>query len=377
MSTIVALLIATAVPLVFLYIVYTLDLYNTGSFRTIALCFIWGGLAVLPAFVVNRNLVYEQDIDYVTLVRYAAPIVEEILKALILIYLVRRPNFTYFVDGAIYGFAVGIGFAVFENYFYIYQTPGDSFSTAVGRVISTNLIHASATAWVGIALGMAKFKRFHGRAFFLLAGLGLAMALHIAFNNLVSRVTSGSLLLYAGGAGVIGAAVIGYMMKRGLAEEKAWIEETLGAADRVTASEAAVVQRLSDAHTILAPLAEVFGAEKADQIERFLVLQARLGIKRKTLQKLNDEKMQKAVEKEMEEIRQQMDEARRAVGAYSMVYLRSIFPEEASPVWGRLESVIQERAASRPAGSGSTSALWGSLSQKTSQSTIPAAPQNE
>lgn len=376
MSTIVAIVIATAVPLIFLYVLSTFDLYESGNVRNIALSFIWGGLSVLPAFVVNTFLVREQNVDYNNLVRYAAPIVEEILKALILVYLVRRTDFTYFVDGAIYGFAAGIGFAVFENYFYIYQNTGDTFGTAIGRVISTNLIHASATAWVGIALGMAKFPRFRGGFLLAPAGLLLAMGIHIAFNNLVSRVSSGALLLYAGIAGLVGASVIGYMMKRGLAEEKVWIEQNLGAADRVTAGEAALVQRLGDADALLAPLAEVFGTAKADKIYKFLVLQAQLGIKRKTLQLYTDEKMKKAVEKEMEEIRRQMDEARVAVGAYTMVYLRSIFPEGNSPVYSRLESVIEERVAARIAGgsSSSPSTLWGNLSKKTTQ---PTTPQNE
>jgi RsiW-degrading membrane proteinase PrsW (M82 family) len=369
--SILALLIATAVPLVVLYIIYTLDLYGTGAFRSIALCFGWGAVAVGLAYYANTTvynvslLAYanpthlEQQAVYTNVTRYMAPVIEEILKAVVLIYLVRRPNFTYFVDGAIYGFAVGIGFAVFENYFYLFTTPGEEIGTAVSRVISTNLMHATASATVGITLGFARFQRFSGRALFLLGGLLLAIVIHAAYNNLVTRAGGGLLLLYAGGAGVGGALAIGFTIKRGLAEQKKWIEETLGAADRVTRSEAAVVNRLADAHTILAPLAEIFGAEKADQIENFLVLQARLGIMRKTVQKLNDDKMRAAVEKQMDDIRGQMDQARRAVGAYTMLHLRSIFPEEGSPIWGRLAFVIEERAAApKPAGG---SALWGKL----------------
>ena len=370
--SLIALLIATAVPLIVLYIIYTLDLYGTGSFKTVAYCFIWGGVSVGLAYFFNQagfNALTANGYNFAEaeqlVIRYVAPVIEELLKAAFLIYLVRRPNFTYFVDGAIYGFAVGMGFAVFENYFYLYNFPSDEVGTAVSRVLSTNLMHATASATVGIGLGFARFQRFSGRALLLLGGLAVAILIHVAYNNLVTRVEGGlMLLLYAAGAGFGGAIIIGLIIKRGLAEQKAWIEETLGAADRVTKGEAAVVQRLADAHTILAPLAEIFGAEKADQIERFLVLQARLGILRKTVQKLNDEKMRRSVENQMDDIRAQMDDARREVGAYTMMYLRSLFPEEASPVWGRLESVIQERAAApRPAGGG----MWASLNKKTSK----------
>lgn len=361
--SILALVIATAVPLIVLYIIYTLDLYGTGSFAWIALCFVWGGIAVGLAWYANNGMVDAGWVDHQNLIRYVAPFNEEILKAIILVYLVRRPNFTYFVDGAIYGFAVGMGFAVFENYIYLAQNPGEELGLAISRVISTNLMHAAAASLVGITLGFSRFQRFSGRMLFLAGGLIMAIVFHAGYNNLVDRVHDGNLLLYAGVIGLVGAALIALVIKRGLNEQRAWIEETLGAADRVTRGEAAVVHRLADAHTILAPLAEIFGEGKADEIEKFLVSQARLGILRKTLQKLNDEKMRRSVEKQMDEIRAQMDDARRAVGAYTMMSLRSLFPEDDSPVWNRLEGVIKERAAApKPAGGG---ALWASLGRRT------------
>ncbi len=364
---IIALAIATIVPLVFLYVIYTLDLYGTGSFRLIIACFVWGGVAFGLAFAINSAMLQYDLVTKDTFERLSAPIIEEILKALILLYLVRRPNFTYFVDGAIYGFAAGMGFAIFENYFYLFQNSSAALGVGVGRVLSTNLIHATGSALIGIALGLARFQRSTGRAVLqsVVVGFLPAMAVHIAFNNLVTRVTSGFLLLYAAIFGFAGAGFIGFLIKRGLAQAKSWIEETLGAADRVTTGEAAVVNRLANAQEILAPLAQTFGKEKAAQIERFLLIQAKLGIQRKTLEKLNDEKMRKAVEAQMAELRAEMDEARRSVGAYCMLYLRNIFPEEASPLWGRLETVIQERIAARPATGGMN--LWASLDQRTAQ----------
>jgi len=379
---IVALAIATIVPLIFLYVIYTLDLYGTGSFRTIIVCFAWGGVAFGLAYVINSAMLDYHLVTNEIFERYSAPIIEETLKALILIYLVRRPNFTYFVDGAIYGFAAGMGFAIFENYFYLFGNPGAALGVGVGRVLSTNLIHATGSALIGIALGLARFQRSLGRAvlFLVVAGFLPAMGLHIAFNNLVTnnlvRVSGGLLLLCAALVGFSGAGVVGFLIKRGLAEAKGWIEETLGAADRVTTGEAAVVNRLANAQQILAPLAQTFGAEKAAQIERFLFIQAKLGIQRKTLEKLNDEKMRKAVEAQMAESRAEMDEARRSVGVYCMLYLRNIFPEEASPLWGRLETVIQERIAARPAGSGGLN-LWANLDQRTASAASTAKADTE
>ena len=319
-------------------------------------------MAFVGAYYVNPWVSDISSLEWETTVRFVAPIVEEILKALILIYLVRQTHFTYFVDGAIYGFAVGIGFAVFENYQYLLDSSA-ALNLAIARVISTNLMHATASALVGIALGFSRFQRFSGRIALLLTGWLGAMGVHVAFNNMVTRVSSVYLLLYAAGAGFLGAVVIGLAIRRGLAEQKVWIEETLGDADRVTTGEAAVVHRLSDMREILAPLAEIFGPEKASAIEKFLLVQARLGIQRKTLEKLVDEKMKSAVEEQMAELRAEMDEARRSVGTYCMLYLRNIFPEEASPLWGRLETLIPEQSASAKGGP----SLWSTLGERTDQ----------
>jgi hypothetical protein len=315
--------------------------------------------------------------------QFSAPVAEEILKALILLYLIRRPNFTYFVDGAIYGFAAGIGFAVFENYEYVLTSGTEALGVAISRVLSTNLMHASASAMVGVAFGLSRFQRGWQRtALIILGGWLIAMLEHIIFNNMVTRLEGNSLLLiYSTVLGMGGVGVIAYLIMRGLAEEKAWIEEKLGAADRVTRQEAAIVNRLSDIGELLKPLERFFGEEKMPQVERFLTIQARLGILRKTLDKLNDAKMQTAVSKQMDDLRAEMETIRKALGAYNMLHLRGVMPSAASPLWNRMGDLITERAEARKtsqaATGGSGPNLWASLGQRaTSTPAKPAAEQN-
>ncbi len=360
---ILALTIATLVPAIVLYIIYSQDLYGTGEKWTVLGCFAWGTAAFALAYGMSR-IVFGYDLaSRQAWVQFIAPVAEEILKALVLIYLVRRPKFTYFVDGAIYGFAAGMGFAIVENWSYVISYGDAGLSVAVGRVISTNLVHATGCALVGIALGYARFQRYSGRVLLLSLGLAVAMSVHIAFNNVVTRTQNGVILItVAAGIGLLGAAFIFFMIKRGLAEQKLWIEEKLGAADRVTGQEVAVVQRLSDIDRVLAPLAEEFGPHKAKACEQFLMLQARLGIKRKTLDKLADEKMKQAVRAEIDQISAEMDATRKTVGWRVMLYLRTIYPEDVSPVWGLLENAIERAVAARPATGGAN--LYATLGQR-------------
>ena len=366
-----ALVIASVIPLLTLFLIYTFDLYKTGEFRTILLCLAAGLVAFELASLVNRTIITGGWLTQINVVRYSAPILEEILKGLLLWYLVRRPKFTYFVEGAVYGFAAGIGFAIFENFQYVISAREAGLALAISRVISTNLIHATTCSLLGIALGLARFERSPRKTLISLIGLFTASLLHVIFNNLVTRVNGGFLLVSAAGCGLSGAAMIAYLIRLGLKEEKAWIEEKLGMADRVTSGEAAVVQRLDQLQELLKPLAERFGAKKAGQIERFLITQARLGILRKTLDKLTDEQMRSSVEAQMAKLRAEMDNARRQVGSYAMLYLRQTIPENASPLWARLEASIQMR----PAEGGPN--LWATLKLRQQERTLLASEPNQ
>lgn len=355
-----AYLVAIFIPVVSLGLIYKLDFYKTGQFTTILISFLAGVVAFLLASQINRTIILQGWLERMDVIRYSAPIAEEILKGLILWYLVSRPKFTYFVEGAVYGFAAGIGFAIAENLQYLQAAQESGLFLAISRVISTNLIHAAATSLLGIFLGQAKFEKGPARRLRVAAlGLLLAMFIHVGFNNLVTRVESGLLLLYAAVCGLASAGVISYVIKRGLKTGKIWLEESLGMTDRVTSGEAAVVVRMESIDDILKPLAARFGDKKASQIKDFMTKQARLGFLRKSVQLLSDERMKRATEEEIMKLRAQVDLARRSVGSYAMLFLRQTFPEDSSPLWGRLESLIQERAGRRPASGGMN--LWANL----------------
>lgn len=369
-----AYLVASLIPALSLFAIYKLDFYKTGEGRIIGLSFLAGFVAFLLASEANRLTISQGWLTRLDVIRYSAPIIEEILKGLILWYLISRPRFTYFVEGAVYGFAAGIGFAIVENFQYIQNAQASGLVLALSRVISTNLMHAAATSILGIFLGQARFERTWPKRILVgLLGLAIAMLLHVGFNNLVTRVGSGLLLLYAAVTGIASAGLIAYIIKRGLKSGKTWLEESLGMTDRVTSGEAAVVTHMENVDDILKPLAERFGEKKAAEIKDFLTKQARLGFMRKSVERLSDERMKRATEEEIVKLRAQVDQARRKVGSYAMLFLRHTFPEDSSPLWGRLETIIQERAAARPASGGMN--LWANL--KTRQEEQKNHPKQE
>jgi len=347
------ILISVAVPLAFLYMVRELDLYASGSFTTVVACFLSGLLAFFGAYVANMTAL--RWIEMILLTTLVAPIIEEVLKSLVLVYYVRRPDFTYFVDGAIYGFAAGTAFAIFENIFYLTQYgAGAGLGLSLSRAFSTSLMHGSASALVGVSLGRLRFGRGMARIASLIIGWGVAMAVHMSFNRLVASSLTTETLILAILIGLGGVGVNAGLILWGLREERGWLRETLGLGVGVSAREAAVVQQLADLDTLLKPITERFGPEKRQQVEEFLRLQALLGLKRKAQELTPDAQLREELAAQVAEMRQEMDKIRRSVGLYCMSYVRSILPPETEPLWDRLGQVVaQERQA--------TMNLWGNL----------------
>lgn len=369
--TLVATFSAILLPLLFLYIIYTLDLYASGHFRTVVLCFLWGLIAFALALGLNtaiKNYVLEATLHMASTraltltVVLIAPIIEEILKSLALVYLARRPDFAYFVDGAIYGFAAGIGFSVLENLWYMNQpyAAGQGVMLVISRSFSTCLMHGSASALVGVSIG--RFRYGHGGARLLSTILGwtAAITLHSVFNRVVQFWQGPALLLGVVGLGLGGVVLIALFIRWGLAEEKKWIEETLGAELGVTGGEKALVLEMNDLDVLLRPVKQTFGKEKASLVEQFLLKQAQLGIKQKSRDMTESPQLRAQIQAQMDDLQAEINHLRRQVGVYCMTYVRSIIPLDQVAEWAGPLAKRVAQAQQRPARSN----LWGDLQSR-------------
>ena len=355
---IVSLVVAFAIPCVYLYYgVYKRDFFETSNTSLMLLCFIWGAIAYLLAAQINSLALTNFWISRDDLVRYSAPILEEILKGSILIYLIRRADFKYFVDGAIYGFTIGIGFAVFENVEYVLAHSDAALGLALARVFSTNLIHATACGAIGIALGYSRFEHsdFKRRFWTAVSSVAIAMGLHMAFNNLVSR---GAPIFLAVIIGLSGIGVIIYIILRGMKDMQGWVNEELKEEQTITSREASVVNKFDSVDKVLQPFEQRFGSAKKELAKEMFLMQAQLGIQRKIAEKHQDEKTRQAAQAKVTELRQKMDENRKQLGWYCMLQLRGIFPEEGNPWWEKMQAM--EQAPKEKAGTG----LWNTLNKK-------------
>ena len=121
----------------------------------------------------------------------SAPLVEEFMKGLGVLVMVRRREVDGVIDGLVYAGWVGLGFAMVENveYFVAASDDGVLAETFVARALLTPFAHPLFTVWIGWSVGRAVLRgRPVGRA--ALTGGVAAVALHAAWNG--SLVAAGS-----------------------------------------------------------------------------------------------------------------------------------------------------------------------------------------
>ena len=114
---------------------------------------------------------------------FFAPVTEEILKALFVIYLIRRNRIGFMVDAAICGFAIGAGFSLTENIYYLEALRNSNIFIWIIRGFGTAIMHGSSTSIFAI-LSKYIFDRTEMKNFYsFIPGLTAAILIHAFFNQ--------------------------------------------------------------------------------------------------------------------------------------------------------------------------------------------------
>jgi RsiW-degrading membrane proteinase PrsW (M82 family) len=182
--------------LLFLGLLVFLDSFKLVSVRSVVVALLAGAAAALAGAEINRWLLDATAMRPVALSRYAAPVVEEALKAAWIVVLLRRGRVGFLVDAAILGFAVGAGFALVENVEYLGALDEPRVLLWLARGFGTAILHGATTA-VFAMLAKALADRHPERSVLtLVPALVAAVAAHSLYNHfLVSPLLAASLLL--------------------------------------------------------------------------------------------------------------------------------------------------------------------------------------
>lgn len=139
------------------------------------------GIAVI-AFLANSALLAWAHLPSAVLRAWVAPVLEEALKAIAVAWLIHTDRVGFVVDAAVFGFAIGAGFALAENVYYANALHDSSLTLWLVRGLGTAVMHGSTTALFAIVAKALADRGAGWRA--AVPALAAAAIVHAAFNQL-------------------------------------------------------------------------------------------------------------------------------------------------------------------------------------------------
>ena len=179
----------------FLLALVLLDSYKLVRLRTVLLVLALGAGTALVCLLLNPWLQGLLGVGDGVFRRHLAPLIEEVVKGSVVVAALVRKRLGFLVDAAIYGFAVGAGFAAVENIHYTLVLADPDPAVWTIRGFGTAVMHGGATAIVAI---VAKFlgERFDSEnPLIFLAALLPAYVVHSFFNRFVLSPSLSTLAL--------------------------------------------------------------------------------------------------------------------------------------------------------------------------------------
>jgi len=167
----------------FLVVLILLDSYKLVRPLRVVVLIAAGALAAAVSLWLNGLVFDRTDIDERLLVRYIAPTIEELFKGTVIVLLLVQRRIGFLVDAAIFGFAVGAGFALVENPSYFVILGDRSLALWVVRGFGTAVMHGGVTAIFAMVSKVLADRHGGPHPWVFIPGLLVASCLHSLFNH--------------------------------------------------------------------------------------------------------------------------------------------------------------------------------------------------
>lgn len=192
----VSLIVAVTPMVAMLIFIWWVDRYDREPLKYVFGAFLWGGFGAIALSILGTDagirmlggIVNTTEFDFPAVV--LAPFIEEFMKGLVVIFLLRMRQFDNVTDGLVYGAASGLGFGMTENFMYFTQFVGSApgfewLNLLFIRSMMTANMHCAASATFGA--GISKLKDGGKNPWMSVGGFYLlAVFLHATWNFLVT-----------------------------------------------------------------------------------------------------------------------------------------------------------------------------------------------
>jgi RsiW-degrading membrane proteinase PrsW (M82 family) len=183
LDTILKSMIALLPVLVLVIVLFRLDSHRLLGTHFMVRIFFAGALSAIACSWINAFALEYIALDFARYSRYVAPLVEEIAKASIIVYLFRTNRIGFLIDAGILGFTVGAGFSLVENIYYLHMVSDAHYGVWVVRGFGTAIMHGGATALFAIIAETMTQRHLKMNPLLYVPGLIVAFLLHAIFNH--------------------------------------------------------------------------------------------------------------------------------------------------------------------------------------------------
>ena len=215
------------VPVLLMAVLFAwLDVFKLMSPWEMIGCLLLGAVAALAAWPLSGQMLDTLPMGYSFYSRVVAPWIEEGLKGLVLASLILTNRIGYKLDAVISGFAIGAGFSVIENIFYLARFPELATSVWLVRGLGTAVMHGATTAILAATaheLGQRSLRKQGGQMFnpfWLLPGYLVASLVHLVFNQFPAHPMEVMIVTL-----ILAPVVLIGLMRFGEGETHQWLTE--------------------------------------------------------------------------------------------------------------------------------------------------------
>lgn len=321
--------IALVPVLLFLAGLVQLDAFKLLRMRAVLTLIAAGGLAAGASYLVNTYAYGHFAGDFAVYSLYVSPWIEEALKAMLLLYLIRTRRVGLPIDAGISGFAIGTGFALIENLYYLASRPDATLAVQVIRGFGTAIMHGGTATVLGMISVTLYERRPQGGAQLLLPGFLAAVALHGGFNYLLVRPGVATLATL-----VVLPAVIYLIFTHSERTLRVWLDTDLEAKVRLLESINSGTFLDSRAGRHLQTLRERFEGEVLADMLCCLRLNGELALRAKGVLLLRESGLEElALDAETRDKLAELAQLERAIGRSGMLALRPLMIASGKDLW--------------------------------------------
>ena len=321
--------IALIPVLLFLAALVHADSYKLLSLRAVLAMVAAGALAAGASYLANAYGYAHFAGDFQAYSRYVSPWIEEALKAAVLVVLIRTRRVGLPVDAGIAGFAIGTGFALVENLYYLASRPETALPVQVIRGFGTAIMHGGTAAVLAMVSVTFYERRPDGGLQLLLPGFLAAVALHAGFNYLLVRPALATLATV-----IVLPAVIYLVFQHSDRTLRDWLDDDLDS--KVQLLEAINTGTFLDSRLgrYLQSLHELFRGEELADMLCLVRLHGELALRAKGVLLLRESGMEESLlDDETREKLAELAQLERAIGKTGMLALRPMMMATGKDIW--------------------------------------------